>query len=260
MVEQRMKFKSLLTVIVLIGILSLISIAGCVSQPKDISAELDEQVELRPGQVVTIDGDDITLKFIEVSGDSRCPNGATCVWEGEVTFILEITYQDELFTRTLKQPGLTSLMSSDIFREYSIDFSVIPYPELDEKIEPEDYRLQLIVKKLPLSGGILATFDVEGEIYRIFVKNEDTIEDILALQRGESQATIPSGKVIGEAVFYNSPWSWHIDPMDVQMAEFTIEVCSGLPSYLEDDLDYWVNTLGQFCPWSAELVEVQDYR
>ncbi|UCG54121.1 MAG: hypothetical protein JSV32_05845 [Dehalococcoidia bacterium] len=111
-----------------------------------------------------------------------------------------------------------------------------------------------------LSGGILVTFDVEGEEYKILVKNEDTITDILALQKGESQAKIPSGKVLGEAVSYNAPWSWHIDPYDIHMAEFTIEVCSGLPSHVEEDLDYWVNTLGRFCPWSAEIVEIQDFR
>jgi hypothetical protein len=111
-----------------------------------------------------------------------------------------------------------------------------------------------------LSGGILATFDVEGEQYKIFVKNEVTIADILALEKGESQAKIPNGKLIGETVTYNAPWSWHIDPYDIQMAEFTIEACSGLPSHVEDDLDYWVNTLGRFCPWSAELVEIQDFR
>lgn len=111
-----------------------------------------------------------------------------------------------------------------------------------------------------LSGGILATFDVEGEKYSIFIQNPDTIADVLALQRGESQASIPSGRIIGEPVSYNQPWNWHIDPMDVHMAEFTIEACSGLPSYIEEDPDYWINTLGRFCPWSARLVEVQDYR
>ncbi len=111
-----------------------------------------------------------------------------------------------------------------------------------------------------LSGGILVTFDVVGETYKIFITNEDTIEDIFAVQRGESQATIPNGKVIGESVFYNKPWSWHIDPSDIHMAEATIEVCSGLPSFVEADLDYWVNTLGHFCPWSAVILEIEDFR
>ena len=111
-----------------------------------------------------------------------------------------------------------------------------------------------------LSGGILVTFGVEGETYKIFITDEDTIVDVFAVQLSESQATIPNGKVIGEPVFYNQPWSWHIDPNDIHMAESTIEVCSGLPSFVEADLDYWVNTLGRFCPWGAVISEIEDFR
>jgi hypothetical protein len=44
------------------------------------------------------------------------------------------------------------------------------------------------------------------------------------------------------------------------MAEMTIELCDGLPSYVENDLDYWVDTVGRFCPWQAELTSITDYR
>ncbi len=111
-----------------------------------------------------------------------------------------------------------------------------------------------------LNGGILATFDVQGETYSVFITNEDTIEDVFALQEGESSANIPSGRLLAGSVWYNEPWSWHIDSEDIHMAEITIEVCDGLPSHVEDSLDYWLNTVGRFCPWSAELIEVQDYR
>ncbi len=111
-----------------------------------------------------------------------------------------------------------------------------------------------------LSGGILAAFDVQGETYRIFITNEKTIEDVLALRDGKSQATIPNGKLVRGKVAYNSPWSWHIDSEDIQMAEMTAEVSDGLPSHVENNLDYWVDTVGRFSPWSAKLVKVEDYR
>ena len=111
-----------------------------------------------------------------------------------------------------------------------------------------------------LEGGILATFDVQGEEYSIFITNEDTIDDVFALEAGTSNAAIPSGKLLRGQVSYNKPWSWHIDSEDIVMAEITIELCSGLPSHVEENLDYWVDTVGRFCPWSAELVEIVDYR
>jgi hypothetical protein len=44
------------------------------------------------------------------------------------------------------------------------------------------------------------------------------------------------------------------------MAEVTIELCDGVPSYAEAHLDDRIATVGYFCPWSAELVDLRDYR
>ncbi len=111
-----------------------------------------------------------------------------------------------------------------------------------------------------LEGGILVTFDVHGERYRIFITNTETIDQVFALSSGQSNATIPTGKLLRGRVSYNLPWHWHIDSDDIQMAENTIELCDGLPSHVEADIDYWVDQVGRFCPWSAVLVSIKDYR
>ena len=113
-----------------------------------------------------------------------------------------------------------------------------------------------------LSGGILATFQVVDEEFRVWVTNPDTIQQILDLQRGISSANIPNGRILrgpGQAD-HNEPWSWHLDPEQIEMAEITVEVCDGAPSSVEEELDYFVETVGQYCPWSARLVAVEDYR
>jgi hypothetical protein len=113
--------------------------------------------------------------------------------------------------------------------------------------------------------GVVAIFDVHGEQIRVWTTNEDTINDLYALQAGESDANIPNGPIAhgnspegAEPV--NVPWSWHYDPEQVEMAEVTIEVCDGTPSFVEANVDYFVEDVGQYCPWSAELVEIVDYR
>lgn len=113
-----------------------------------------------------------------------------------------------------------------------------------------------------LQGGILATFNVEGETFKVWTTNAQTIEQILDLRHGKSLAAIPNGRLRAGAGHgaHNEPWSWHLDPEATAMAESTIEVCSGLPSFVEADLDEWVNNVGQYCPWSASLVEVEDFR
>ncbi|NTV80318.1 MAG: hypothetical protein HGA24_02725 [Candidatus Aminicenantes bacterium] len=111
-----------------------------------------------------------------------------------------------------------------------------------------------------LENGVLATFRVHTERYSIFITNPQTIEDVIALWNGQSTANIPSGRVRKGRVAYNKPWSWHIDSEDIAMAEATIELCDGVPSYIEAHLDDWIATVGYFCPWSAELVALKDYR
>ncbi len=111
-----------------------------------------------------------------------------------------------------------------------------------------------------LKGGILATFDVQGERYSIFITDSRAIAQVLDLSNGRSNARIPSGRLVKGRESYNAGWSWHIDSQDVQMAEITMELCDGRPSDVEKNVDYWVDTVGRFCPWTAVLVAVKDYR
>ena len=118
------------------------------------------------------------------------------------------------------------------------------------------------VGRHPLAGGVLATFDVEGERFRVWITNPDAVRQILALERGTRTASIPNGKLRfgpGRAG-HNAPWHWHLDPRDIAMAEVTIEVCDALPSYFEANRDEFVDQVGRYCPWSARLVDIEDHR
>ena len=48
---------------------------------------------------------------------------------------------------------------------------------------------------------------------------------------------------------HNAGWSWHFP--DVSLVEAAIELCDGRPSMVEANLDYWLNTVGSFCPWDS---------
>ena len=39
---------------------------------------------------------------------------------------------------------------------------------------------------------------------------------------------------------YNLDWSWHFTPGEWDLVEFSIEVCDGTPSYVEEHLDEWL--------------------
>lgn len=134
-------------VLLLLVTLMLLFSHSCTNQTHEIVANLGQEFNLHIGQTVFIEYEQIKLKLVEVVTDSRCAKGATCIWQGEVTCTVEITYFESLHRKTLTQPGLTEEPSKDVFKEYSITFNVQPYPELGKDIKKNEYWLQLVIEK-----------------------------------------------------------------------------------------------------------------
>jgi hypothetical protein len=113
-----------------------------------------------------------------------------------------------------------------------------------------------------LRGGVLATFRTTNQTFKVFVTRPATIEALFALQRGQATASIPNGRILrgAGAGSHNAPYTWHLDPTDVEMADATIELCDGTPSYVEAHLTEYVDVIGRYCPWGATLVALQDFR
>lgn len=93
------------------------------------------------------------------------------------------------------------------------------------------------------------------EQYRIGLTDPADISIARQLLAGEEAPRIPNGLIVrGGDGGVNPGYSWHIDPSSLEFADFTTEVCDGLPSYVEDGSltgDY-------FCPWSAEVVAISN--
>ncbi len=112
-----------------------------------------------------------------------------------------------------------------------------------------------------LQGGALATFQVSGEQFRLWVTNDAVIEQIFDLRDGVSSANIPNGILhTGPGIAnHNSPWLWHLDAEEIAMAEHTVAVCDGRPSLVDSLLEDYL-AVGRFCPWGAQLVSIDDRR
>ncbi len=124
-----------------------ILITGCSSQNNEITAGTGEKFSLKIGQSASISGENLAIRFVKVETDSRCPQGATCIWQGEVKCQVEIKYNGSLQNLTLTQPGLAGEPSRTEFEKYVIDFDVTPYPATDLEIKDGDYRLDLTITK-----------------------------------------------------------------------------------------------------------------
>ena len=107
----------------------------------------------------------------------------------------------------------------------------------------------------PGAEGVVVTFRVAGsEEYRIRLTDPSDIEIARQLLAGEEAPGIPNGVVVRGEADVNEGYSWHIDPDSVEFVDFTVEVCDGLPSYVEEE----IITSDRYCPWSAEVIAIDD--
>ena len=95
---------------------------------------------------------------------------------------------------------------------------------------------------------------VVDESFRIQINDAEVIRIADSLQANEISINLSAPIRPGDGGF-NAPYSWHLDPDSVSFVDLTIEVCDGKPSFIEDDLDYWLNTLGTYCPWGIKIVK-----
>ena len=98
----------------------------------------------------------------------------------------------------------------------------------------------------------VATFQVVDETFKIELATPELVDHARRLLAGEEISAIPLGTVVRDDPGVNAPWSWHIDPATLEFADMTIEVCDGLPSFVEDE----TVTSDQYCPWSATVIAV----
>lgn len=45
-------------------------------------ARVKDGILIKQGKEAKVDGEDLKISFVSVADDSRCPEGATCVWAG----------------------------------------------------------------------------------------------------------------------------------------------------------------------------------
>jgi len=129
-----------LLLVVFVVLLSVSSACG----HRNVEAELGEEFSLAIGQKAIITGENLEIRFKEVSEDSRCARDVICVWEGRVVCLLEVTGGGVSEEITLTQSGLTDQPAQEYRQGYIFTFNIEPYPEEAEKpIKCSEYRLRL---------------------------------------------------------------------------------------------------------------------
>jgi len=138
------KAASLFTIIItLFAVLT-----GCGAEPGVIHAQLDRNFSLGQNETAVITDEDLEITLEEVIEDSRCPEGAICIWAGRASCVVQITSgKIPPYRMVLVQPGLADQYAEDTYLTYKLAFGILPYPVVGKEIKPEEYRLQMRISK-----------------------------------------------------------------------------------------------------------------
>jgi hypothetical protein len=95
---------------------------------------------------------------------------------------------------------------------------------------------------------------VEGEAFVVRVTTGGQVAEMEARLASGEPGVINGVLESGDGGF-NDPWSWHLVPESVETPDVAVEVCDGTPSFVEQELDYWLDTVERYCHWCAVVTE-----
>lgn len=89
----------------------------------------------------------IKVRFVEVSSDSRCPSDVNCIWAGNATVVIDLTYKD---AKPLTAKLNTFINPRDCeYAGNTISLAgLAPYPDSKTSFEERDYTARLQFKPI----------------------------------------------------------------------------------------------------------------
>ena len=116
---------------------------GAARTQQPAAVVLGAEITLAPGTAAAVTGAEMTVRFVGVTEDSRCPVDATCVWQGEAKAQLAIE-----ISRVSSQVTLV-IGDNTIAGGYRVTLvRVEPRPSSTAPIAAGDYRATLKIDKI----------------------------------------------------------------------------------------------------------------
>jgi hypothetical protein len=105
-------------------------------------------------------------------------------------------------------------------------------------------------------GGVLATFQSDGETLDVSITNPADINLAIQLWQGLSGLYIPVGNVVCSPAPWDCAWGFHMDPASVTFTDQVDASCDGDP----DDVMTDCNSYKTFCNSGAVMTQLRDCR
>jgi hypothetical protein len=138
--------KRIFTVIGLLAVSFLLSVAGLSCSNDEISALLGKEFVLPVGKTAVISGEYLTLEFVKVEADSRCAKGVECISAGEAKCRMLIKYHGAASDIVFVQPG-GNTNNLGLLGDYKVHYNLKPYPESGIQILDSEYNLVITITK-----------------------------------------------------------------------------------------------------------------
>jgi hypothetical protein len=127
-----------------IALCSVVLMAACDQTPTGPTVPIDSDFVLVPGESAVIAGADISIRFLGVEGDSRCPADAFCIQGGDARVRVEVTSARGRRTYELHTGDMQPVRDEDVTIHL---VQLAPYPFSSRTIAPDEYRVTLRVTR-----------------------------------------------------------------------------------------------------------------
>jgi hypothetical protein len=114
------------------------------------AARVGHEFKVKAGQVVTLEGGSLRVKFASVAEDSRCPADVNCVWAGNAEVLVEVGAKGRRGKRVLRLNTEASRRRAGEarYQRYTVRLvGLSPRPRGGRKIAAGEYTATLLVVK-----------------------------------------------------------------------------------------------------------------
>ena len=113
--------------------------------PVGPSVPLNDRFTLARGELARVEGADVRLQFVEVTGDSRCPADAVCIQGGDA--IVHVRVIDGSTTAYELHTGDSS-RAAVLHQQLRVELVQLqPFPFSSRTIAPDEYRATFTVTR-----------------------------------------------------------------------------------------------------------------
>ena len=114
---------------------------------------LGSSFNLRYAEHSTLAGENLTLTFVQVLEESRCPAGVQCIWEGNAKVGVKAEKPpSRAATLELNTSGRYDREAT--YQGYKVQLlQVVPHPRPGHTLQATDYCANLKIVRAPAAGG-----------------------------------------------------------------------------------------------------------